>query len=117
MARRMGGAQRYPSIATRNSDGFRCALPILRNRLQPCLDRSPSRLQKRRQRQLFTERLHRLVRRKSRAIGRDLEQYPVGLTEIEAAEIEAVDLAAVGNAQVRQALRPGVILRLIRRAE
>src|SRR5207245_663165 len=29
--RRMGGAQRYPSIAVGKEDGFRCALPILQS--------------------------------------------------------------------------------------
>jgi hypothetical protein len=31
---RMGGAKRYPSIAASDGDGFRFALPILRNRLR-----------------------------------------------------------------------------------
>src|SRR4051794_34982100 len=33
-SRRMGGAQRYPSasVECRTDDGFRCALPILRDR-------------------------------------------------------------------------------------
>src|SRR5215213_7095347 len=89
----------------------------LPNRLQPGLDRRTARLQKRRQRQLFAERLHRLVGRKTRAVGRDLEQNAVGLAEIQAAEIEAVDLAAVGDAEFVQALGPGVVLRLVGGAE
>src|SRR5215216_2949918 len=116
----MGGAQRYPSNTAYDNDGFRFALPILRelrNRLQPGLDRRPSRLQERWQRQPLAERLHRLIRRKARAVRRDLEQDAVGLAEIEAAEIEAVDLAAVGDAEFVQALGPGVILRLVGGAE
>src|SRR6187551_3778572 len=95
-------------------------LPTLRNlpdRLQPRLDRRPSRLQERRQRQPLAQRLHRLVGRKAWAIRRDLEQDAVGLAEIEAAEIEAIDLAAVGDAELVQALRPGVVLRLVGGAE
>ena len=104
----------------RQGDGYRFAPPILRNscdRLQPRLDRGPSRFEERRQRQFFAQRFHRLVGRKARTVGGDLEQDAVGLAEIEAAEIEAVDLAAVGDAQFVQPLRPGVILRLVGGAE
>src|SRR5882757_7776417 len=86
-------------------------------RLQPRLDLGAPRLEKRRQRESFAQRLHRLVGSKARAVGRDLEQDAVGLAEIEAAKIEAVDLAAVGNPHFVQPLRPGLILRLVGRAE
>ena len=74
-------------------------------------------LQKRRQRQLFAERFHRLVGGKARAVGGDLEQDAVRLAEIEAAEIEAVDLAGVADAEFVQPLRPCMILRLVRGAK
>src|SRR6266702_3089469 len=86
-------------------------------RLQPRLDLSAARLQERRQRQLLAERLDRLVGGKARTVGRDFEQDAVRLAEIKAAEIEAVDLARVRNTCFAQAPRPGMILRLVRRAE
>src|SRR5205085_12314405 len=66
----------------------------LPDRLQPGLDGGAARFQKRRQRQLFAERLHRLVGGEAGAVGGDLEQDAVGVTEIQAAEIEPVDRAA-----------------------
>src|SRR5204863_4414843 len=86
-------------------------------RLQPRLDLRAPRLEERRQRQLLPQRRHRFVGRKAGAVGRDLEQDAIGLAEIQAAKIEAVDLAAVGNVKFGQALRPGVILSLVGRAE
>src|SRR4029077_19561319 len=69
------------------------------DRLQPRLNLCAARLEERRQRQFFAECRQRLVGRKAGAVGCDLEQDAVGLSEIETAEIEPVDLAAIGNAQ------------------
>ena len=72
--------------------------PVARNddlpdRLQPRLDLRASRFEKRRQRQFFAERFHRLVCGKAGTVGRNLEQDAVGLAKIETAEIKPVDLA------------------------
>ena len=94
----VGCQSRASRQARTGNDVQHCYLP---DRLQPGLDLRAARLQERRQRQFLAERLHRLVGRKARAVGGDLEQDAVGLAEIQAAEIEAVDLAGVGNAASR----------------
>src|SRR6266851_3650060 len=86
-------------------------------RLQSRFDLRAARLEERRQSEFLAELLHRLVAGKAGTVGGDLEQDAVRLAEIEAAEIEAVDLAAVGDAQLVEPRGPGMILRLVRRAE
>jgi len=81
------------------------------NRLQPRLDRRAAQLEEGPQRELLVELVHRLTRRKARAVGDDLEQDAIGFAEIEATKKEAVDLAAVEDAKLRQPLGPGVVLR------
>ena len=87
------------------------------NRLQPRLDRRAAQLEEGPQRELLVELVHRLTRRKARAVSDDLEHDAIGFAEIEATKKEAVDLAAVEDATLRQPLGPGVVLRLVGRAE
>src|SRR5439155_8143322 len=61
--------------------------------------------------------LQRLIRRKAWPVSGDLEEDAVGLAEIEAAEVVAVDRTAVGDAILREALGPSVVLVEVRRAE
>src|ERR1700688_1240026 len=86
-------------------------------RLQARLDLGAARLQKRRQRQFFAERFHRLVGSETRPVGGDLEQDAVRLAEIKASKIEPVDLAAVADTVFVQPTRPGMILLVVRRAK
>ena len=50
--------------------------------------------------------VHGLVGREAGSVGRDLEEDPVRLAEIETAEVEPVDGAAGGHADLLQPLRP-----------
>src|SRR6266568_9028811 len=86
-------------------------------RLQPRFDLGAARLQEWGQREFLAELFHRLVGGKAGAVGGDLEQDAVRLAEIKAAEIKPVDLAGVADAQFVQPPRPGMVLRLVRRAE
>src|ERR1700737_4850237 len=59
----------------------------LSQRLQPGLDLRAARFQKRRQRQFFAKRFHRLVGREAGPVGGDLEQDAVRLAEIKTSKI------------------------------
>src|SRR5689334_2311901 len=66
-------------------------------------------LQERRQRDLLTQSFGVFVHREAGSIGGDLEQDAARLAEIEAAEPVAINLPAIGDAQLFQAVGPGVI--------
>ena len=78
------------------------------DRLKSRLDLCPARLQKRRQRQMLAELVHRFICRKARTVRRDLEQDAVRLSEVERAEVEPLDFARRRHPQPVQVLRPVV---------
>src|SRR6266568_2306199 len=83
---------------------------LLRQRLQPRLDLFSTRLEKRWQREPLAEIFHRLVRRETRLVGRDLEQNPVRLPKIETLEIIAIDRPARRHPHLLQSFRPRVVV-------
>src|SRR3954466_10213266 len=85
---------------------FCCEPPNLRtpeppsiNRLQIRHDLLSLRLEERRQHHLLAERCLILVHPEARSVGGDLEQDPIRLAEVEAAEPVPVHLAAVRDAK------------------
>src|SRR5439155_18248360 len=79
------------------------------NRLQACFNLTSPRFQERRKRQVLSERFHRLISGESRLVSRELEQNPVGLAEVEAAEIESVNGPARRHVELPQAEIPLVV--------
>src|SRR5690606_5817984 len=53
----------------------------------------------------------------TRSVGRDFEQYAVGLSYVEAPEVVPIDLTAVRESVRAQTFGPGVIFFFVRRAE
>src|SRR6185437_2379015 len=116
MGRVQVGAGRQTEREQNENGGFYHA-DILLQRLEICLDLSAATFEKWRQRKLLAEGLHRLIGRKSRPVGGQLEKDSVGFAEVETAKIVSVNLAAVTDAESAQAVGPGVIFIFRRHAE
>src|SRR5438105_3995643 len=86
-------------------------------RRQRCLDLGSFRFEERRQRQTLTQVIRFLVGGEAGAIGRDLEKHAARLAEVERPEVVAVDHRRDADTRPGQALAPGAVLVVIRRAK